>query len=402
MDAGLGSSSGREWATVDGPRLRIALLAPFALHPKGTTRWRVMPLARALAAAGHAVRVVVPPYDWPTDSGRRWTDRGVDLINVPLPRRPGGAGYAEMTARVLRCAVDWRPDVVHCFKPTGYSGLATAALLRWPRPRVVAVDADDWEAAWLNRAGYPAAARTLGTWLERWLLRRADVVTAASRWLAAWITALRGAPERVCYLPNGFEAVGEPGRPRADGRTVLLYTRFVEHTAGEVWTVWRQVLEAEPAARLLVAGRGLHGEERQLLALAEAGGAGQTVRLLGWVPTASRPGLFAATDAAVLPVADTPLTRAKGPVRLAEMLAAGVPVATQAVGEYAAYVRHDETGLLAPAGDLTALAGAAVRLLRDPDLRGRLGARAVQVMRTEYAWNRLAGLAEGAYRRVVG
>ena len=79
--------------------MRITLIAPFALHPKGTTRWRVLPLARALAAQGHAVRVVIPPYDWPAHSGLAWRDRGVDLVNAALPARLGAAGQLLLVFR---------------------------------------------------------------------------------------------------------------------------------------------------------------------------------------------------------------------------------------------------------------------------------------------------------------
>ena len=54
----------------------------------------------------------------------------------------------------------------------------------------------------------------------------------------------------------------------------------------------------------------------------------------------------------------------------------GVPViATTAVGAAAGgLVRHEETGLVVPAGDAAALAAALRRLHDDPALRARLGA----------------------------
>ena len=53
------------------PALRVTFVAPFGLRRKGTTRARVIPLAAALAARGHRVRVVVPAWDSPEDWGRR-------------------------------------------------------------------------------------------------------------------------------------------------------------------------------------------------------------------------------------------------------------------------------------------------------------------------------------------
>lgn len=126
-----------------------------------------------------------------------------------------------------------------------------------------------------------------------------------------------------------------------------------------------------------------------------------SVRLLGWVPEVSRAGVFAAVDAAMLPVADTALNRAKCPMRLVDLLAHGVPVAAHAVGEYGSYIRHEETGLLAQADDDGALAAAAVRLLREPRLGAHLGQAAAACMRSDYNWDRLAAVAVAAYDRAT-
>lgn len=386
--------------------MRIAMIAPFAVHPKGTTRWRVLPLARALGERGHQVRVIVPPYDWPQHGGQRWQDHGMEVINVPLPAGMPVGGHRELARRVAETAVAWRPDVVHCFKPKGYSGLAAWLLAqRWRDRLPLVMDVDDWEAGWNRRAEYPAAWRWFFGWQERWGLRHADAVTAASGWLAGYANDLRRTA-RTCfavgdvfYLPNGVESASAGLlRPRTGmAPQVLLYTRFVEHTSEEVWQVWRQVLAEQPGARLLVAGCGASGEEARLARLAQKAGAGSSIVRLGWTPAASRPGLFAAADVALLPVGDTPLNRAKSPMRLVEMLAAGLPVATQAVGEYGVLVRNGETGLLAPAGDAAGLAAAVVRLVEDEPLRLALGWAAAQRMAEQYAWSKLVATALAAY-----
>lgn len=390
--------------------MRIALIAPFALHPKGTTRWRVLPLARALAAQGHAVRVVIPPYDWPAHSGRAWQEGRAQVVNVTLPARSTAASHALLAGRVAQAVRAWQPDVVHAFKPKGYSGLAAWALLGMApaagaRRAPVVVDADDDEAGWSRVLRYPVLWARFFAWQERWLLRRASAVTAASRYLEALAAACG---QQVCfYLPNGVEvSCSQNAMPQqrallfADSPTrlrVLLYTRFVEHSPQEVWRVWQHIVAAVPGARLLVAGQGASGEEAALARLAAEGGAGPSVQALRWLPAATRPGLFAAADVAMLPVADTPLNRAKSPVRLLDLLAAGLPVATQRVGEYAELVQDGVTGLVTAPGDPVALASAVVLLLRDSDLRGRLGQAALQDVCRRRAWPALAAVALAAY-----
>ena len=57
-----------------------------------------------------------------------------------------------------------------------------------------------------------------------------------------------------------------------------------------------------------------------------------------------------------------------------ESIACGVPVVAFEAGGIPDTVRHEETGLLVPVGDSSALAGSIDRLLGDKDLAGRLGA----------------------------
>lgn len=383
--------------------MRLAMLAPFALAPKGTTRWRVLPLARALAAGGHHVRVVVPPHDWPASAGRRWVEQGVEVLHVWQPPRRLVSGPGELIMRLVRAVWDWQPDVVHLFKPIGYSGMAAGvlALMRPDMPLVI--DLDDWERAWHSRLGYGRTLQRILHWQEDWLLGRASAVTAASRWLVGQLGTSWDGPGGVLYLPNGMEPseVGQ-GRRRGSGPPrLLLYTRFVEHTPLTVGTIWRQVLAQVPDALLVVAGQGLQDEERELMMLARGWGVEHSVRPLGWVPEASRAGVFAAVDAAMFPVADTVLNRAKCPVRLVDLLAHGVPVAAHAVGEYAVYIQHEETGLLAQAGDNAALADAAVRLLREPGLRVYLGQVAAAAIESDHSWDKLADVAVAAYGRAM-
>ena len=64
--------------------MKIAFIAPFGLGQKTTVWARTLPLAKELVKLGHEVKILIPPWDTPADSGKCWSDGGVELINVSL------------------------------------------------------------------------------------------------------------------------------------------------------------------------------------------------------------------------------------------------------------------------------------------------------------------------------
>jgi glycosyltransferase involved in cell wall biosynthesis len=404
--------------------MNIVMIGPFGLQPKATLSFRALPMARALAARGHSVTLLVPPWDHPHDAGREWLEDGVRVVNMPLPPRMPLLFEAWLALRLARRGLALRPDVVHFFKPKAYAGLAHFVLW-WLRrlrlagtppagPRLV-VDEDDWEQAWNAVEAYSPAQRRFFAWQERWGLTHADAVVVASRALAGLVQRLGVPAGRVFYVPNGvspapaIESTGalspESGVDTVrmlweldDALVVLLYTRFVEFRLERAVEILRRVVAAEPRAKLIVLGEGLYGQESELDELLDGAGlTGQAV-FTGWVKTDRLPDYFVACDVAIFPMDDTLINRTKCPVKLTNLLAAGLPVVADAVGQAAEYVVADESGLLVPPEDDAAFAGAVLRLLADPELRARLGAAAARRMREHFAWERLAEEVEGAYQ----
>ncbi|HEY8291472.1 MAG TPA: glycosyltransferase, partial [Thermomicrobiales bacterium] len=183
-------------------RRRLVLLGGFGMQPKATMTYRALPLGRELAARGHDVTVIVPPWDHPEDAGRSWEDAGVRVVNIALPSRMRMPG---IVAALRTAVVAARPDVVHLFKPKGYSGLVMPLLRGTP----VVLDTDDWEGTggWNERGAYSNAQRQLFAWQERHLPRCAAHVTVASRTLEAQQWSFGITPNRVTYLPNALDRV---------------------------------------------------------------------------------------------------------------------------------------------------------------------------------------------------
>jgi glycosyltransferase involved in cell wall biosynthesis len=118
----------------------------------------------------------------------------------------------------------------------------------------------------------------------------------------------------------------------------------------------------------------------------------------GWVESDRLPGYFAAADVAIFPYDDTLINRTKCSVKLTDLLAAGLPVVADAVGQNAEYIVGGESGLLVEPEDDVAFADAVLRLLKDADLRARMGMSAARRMRERFAWDNLVQEVERAYR----
>lgn len=403
--------------------MQIVFIGPFGLQPKGTMSVRALPLARALVARGHRVTVLIPPWDDPERSGQSWTDEGVTVVNVELAqaglsRWPGLFQFG-LTRTLVRQALARQPEVIHLFKPKAYAGLAHLALW-WLRKRRglslrLVVDADDWEQAWNELLPYSIVQKKFFAWQEKWGLGHADAVTVASRALAELVVTQVGVEAtRVFYVPNGIVAnmvssdhplLGNPPPlamalpfSRNTHPTVLLFSRFAEFRLERIVTLIRLVANKVPQARWLIVGRGFRGEEQRLAALVSEAGLSALAHFVAkWIPPEQVPAYFAAADVAIYPYDNTLLNRTKCSVKLIDMLAAGLPVVADAVGQNGEYIQPNETGLLTPAEDDEAMAQAVTILLQTPELREKLGQAAARSMRQRFAWSHLVETVEKAY-----
>ncbi|GAB4528966.1 MAG: glycosyltransferase family 4 protein [Anaerolineae bacterium] len=401
------------------------MIGPFGLQPKATLSFRALPIAQALVARGHSVTLLIPPWDHPADAGREWQEVGVRVLNVSLPPRLPLVFQAWLALRLVRHALALRPDVVHCFKPKAYAGLAHFVLW-WLRRLGLArgklsrsvrlvVDEDDWEQAWNAGQGYPPLYKRVFAWQEKWGLTHAEAVTVASRALEALVQELGVPPDRIFYVPNGLgpmpaDKSGLERSPAGDAQTVrmlwelddalvvLLYTRFVEFRLERVVDILHRVVTAEPRAKLLVIGEGLFGEESDLDDMLEAAGLSDHVVFTGWVESGRLPSYFAASDVAIFPLDDTLINRTKCSVKLIDLLANGLPVVADAVGQATEYILDRQSGWLVEPEDDEAFADAVLRLLADPELRAQLGAAAARRVQERFRWDKLVEEVERAYR----
>jgi glycosyltransferase involved in cell wall biosynthesis len=394
--------------STDNFLMRIAMIGPFGLSPKSTMRSRALGLARPLAARGHQVRLFMPPWHTPGEADRSWAEDGVELRYIRLPR-----SVPAIMRQLIREVRAWRPEVIHCFKPKAYSGLAGWWFWQCCRRQVrLVIDSDDWEGwgGWNERESYNALQKRFFAWQEQWGMRHNHALTVASRTLESLAWGMGIAAQRVAYVPNGpgiplrtvtaaerqaqRQALGLGERP-----ALLLYSRLFEFDTGRLADILAGVRAAVPDLVLLAVGAGLFAAEaghfRQQLAQR---GLLDMIVDTGWVALEQLPPILAAADAGIYLMDDTLLNRAKCPVKLADMVHAGVPLVAEAVGQVTEYLRDGETAILRPSGDVAGLTAALRSLLTNSAERQRLASAAQSYLAQHFDWLYLARRVENVYQ----
>lgn len=224
--------------------------------------------------------------------------------------------------------------------------------------------------------------------LERRSARRADRVLVTSDYCGEVAARSYGLPrERLAVVPEGiapdaWSGLHERGQRR--GTTVLSVARqYPRKNTATLLRCLPRVLDRVPDARLRVVGGG--PRLPALRELADDLGLGDAVAFLGEVEEADElRAEFAAADLFCLP------SRQEGfGIVFLEAMASGLPVVAGDAAAVPEVVPDGEAGLLVPPEDERALADALVRLLGDPALRARMGARGRERARA-FGWDRVA------------
>lgn len=348
----------------------------------------VLALGRGFAARGW--RVAVAYWGGRGELAEEFRAAGVAVYRLDFRGKLNPLSVPAFV-RLIRAL---EPDVVHTHLPLAeFYGNLAAALCRVPvlvstkhsdhtlfrRPLVrlghVLMSAPNSAVVAVSEhmAGY---IRSVGLWPGTPLAtihNGLDVAAVDRAGDAADVALLRGE-----LAPAGAPLIGAAGRLEAEkGFDVLI-------------AAMPRVLEALPAARLVIAGEG--SRRPQLGALIRRLGLADRVRLLG--PRADILTLMHSFDAFALSSRAEPFG-----LVLLEAMAARKPVVATGVGGVPEVVIPGQTGDLVPAGDRLALADALLALLAEPDRArcyGEAGRRRVEQV---FPLERMLAATERLYRR---
>jgi L-malate glycosyltransferase len=191
---------------------------------------------------------------------------------------------------------------------------------------------------------------------------------------------------------SNFVSVDQiPYRPRRELRPVFLANRnFAAHyNVGCVLRAFALIQQAVPESSLIVAGDGEQRAELHTL-LADLGL--RDVEFVGQVSPATMARLY---DKAEIYLNASNIDNM--PMSIIEAFAAGLPIVTTRAGGIPKIVSDGVNGLMVDLNDHSAIADAALRLLRDPNLVEEITERARREVLDRYTWNSVLRLWRRAY-----
>ncbi|MFE6053856.1 glycosyltransferase family 4 protein [Kitasatospora sp. NPDC056446] len=306
-------------------------------------------------------------------------------VMVPTPR------VTRRAAEILRaekCDSVW-------FGAAAPLGLMAPALRRAGAGRLLGMT-HGHEAAWAQLPVSRQLLRRIGT--------GTDVLTYLGEYTRSRIAAAVGpqAAARMVQLPPGVdETTFHPGSGGAEVRrrlgladrpVVVCVSRLVPRKGQDTLIeAMPQILADVPDAVLLIVGGGPYRAD--LEKLADATGVRDSVRFTGSVPWEELPAHYGAGDVFAMPCR----TRRGGldveglGIVYLEASATGLPVVAGDSGGAPDAVLEGETGYVVPGGSASASAERIVRLLRDEELRRRMGEAGRRWVERSWRWDLLAG-----------
>lgn len=377
----------------------------------GSTAGQRGPVAALLSTAGWAsASRRVLGQGWIATPGRvmdpdeaRTVGSAAHLASATAPRWPR---YIPLSAKIaIKDVLQWRRARAARVDPDGpwsdtevsfvwqrhelfqMAGIELARALRVPS--VLFVTAPQvWETRqWgVRRPGWERALERLGDVPP---LRAADLVACGTEAVAEQVVRLGTPEERVLITPTGvdldlFDAAPDPTSLR---RELQIEDRFVVGWVGSFrrFHAIENAIEAVaelPGATLLLVGDGPERPAVERLARER----GVPTVFTGTVPHGDLPVHLAAMDAAIL-TASAHASYHYSPLKLAEYLAAGLPVVAPDLGQLTERLSDGVDALLYPAGDSAALAATLRKLRDDPDLRTSLRRAARATAERAWSWD---------------
>lgn len=359
----------------------------FSLHIDTARTWRggqnqVLVTLMGLRALGHQTLLVAHP----NGELRQRAREGLDLIAL-APKTEMDLSAAWRLSRLIKQA---GPEVIHAHDPHGVAmaALALSMSTQPAKPPLIASRRVDF--------------RMKGNTLSRWKYRQVDCFICASDAIRQLLLSDGVEPSRAITVHEGIDLERVEAAPPAKLHEEL----WLPHHAPVVGNVaalvphkgQRHLIEAAtlvlrqvPDARFVIAGE---GELREPLERAiKENRLEKHVLLAGFRPDVLS--VHKAFDIFVM----SSVTEGLG-TSLLDAMACSKPIVATTAGGIPEVVVDGETGFLVPPRDHRAMADAIVKLLKDAELRKKMGQAGLARARRKFSADRMVQETLKVYKRV--
>lgn len=356
----------------------------------------------ALQAAGHDVRIVaarlgdgspegftVPVQQirfGPSQAGIVRTMRTDSMMTEPMLKEVRSALFSIELVRSIQAELHrWQPDAIY----ERYSLMSTAGIdlaRALDIPLILEVNAPLASEAETHRGlGLGHTVRET----EQYIFQSADHIVTVSNRLRVWLIERGIDSDRISVTPNRVDVARfQAGERSVSNRPVVGFAGTLKPWHGTE-TLVRAIAAlahrrgAASTPNLLIVG---DGPQRALLErVARENGIEELVQFTGLVDHADMPARICDMDIAVAPY-EPQSDFYFSPLKLFEYMAAGRAIVASDIGQIPEIIDHGRNGLLAPPGDITAMAQSIARLLDDPALARTLGQQARADAVARYGW----------------
>jgi glycosyltransferase involved in cell wall biosynthesis len=382
--------------------MRVLFLTQYYPPEIGAAQQRLASWACALRRAGNVVTVLTALPNYPTGKifehyrGRAMMEEEVAGIRVIrawvyatkskrfVPRVLSYVSFT-VTASVLGMCRAGAQDWVVVEMPPLFLGIAGLLLSKLKRAKLILNVSDLWpESAVALGVLRNRLVIRLAELLERFLYRRATLITGQTQGIVDGIRARCPEGVPVWLIPNGADVEAflttSQGDPSSGIRKEFgLEGKFVVGYAG-LHGLAQGLETLIQSARILADHKdvvfaffGDGPEKERLIRLSDELHL-TNVRFYPPQPSARMPEVYSLLDVAVVALKAHPLFEGALPSKMFEAMAAGVPIVVAIKGEAEALTEQAEAGICVEPENPQAMAQAILRLYANPILRRRMGA----------------------------
>jgi PEP-CTERM/exosortase A-associated glycosyltransferase len=246
--------------------------------------------------------------------------------------------------------------------------------------------------------------------IETWVCRKVDHVVVLCQGIKDDLIKRGIPPGKMTIVPNGVNVEDflacDPDEEflqqwRLIGKKVIGFVGSFYRYEGLdllVKAVARLATTRSDIALLLVGGGEMEDELRKQIHQLHLE---ETVIMAGRISPHRIPGVYSLIDILVYPRYSMRLTELVTPLKPLEAMAMGKALIASDIGGHRELIKHGQTGILFPPGDVEALVRLLEQLLDNPEHHQVLGQQAVTWVRQERSWDQTAAVYADVYARAL-